>query len=315
MNTVKLAWKKRIDGRFLGTFLSVLSGRILLDIRRDRSQAMWCVQGSGKTAWEREYDLDEIDHFFPHAGSIYLGGTKARRLQVETGAALAENDLSAPVMIRPPIPRGPVYIVGGMAAPKALIGLDPETLQVDWEWPDPEYYAHGQQLCRYVDGMIHTVDLKTMELRRVKHARPLGLHGHSGDDVWCHFESQERFGISTVTGEVVWHQREKGPGLHVDLRFVDDMAYCGGPAISAIDLKTGALLWRQRVSGEAGRLHVSEGRLYAATKNGMVYVLDTTTGEVVATHALNDEPTAVAPLSPNRVAVGTYKLLYCLELS
>jgi outer membrane protein assembly factor BamB len=314
MSTVKLAWKKRINGRFLGTFLSVLSNRIFLDIRRDRSQAMWCVQGNGKEAWEREYELDEIDHFFPHAGSLYLGGTKARKLQVETGATLAENDLGAPVLIRPPTSSGPVYILGGMAAPKALLGLHPDTLQIEWQWQDPEYVAHGGQLCRYCDGVIHTVDLKTMEVRRVRHPRPLGFHGHSGNDVWCHFEQQERFGISTVTGEVVWHQREKEPGLHVSLTFLGDMAYCGGPAISAVDLKTGALRWRHRISGEAGRPHVYDGRLYAATKGGMVYVLDAGTGELVASHELGDEPTAVAALPPDRVVVGTYKLLYCLEL-
>ena len=204
-----MAWKKRIDGRFLGTFLSVLGGRVLLDIRRDRSQAMWCVHGTGKAAWEREYELDEIDHFFPHGESVYLGGSKARRLDIETGAEVAENDFGVPVMIRPPIPSGPVYILGGMAAPTALLGLHAETLQVQWQWSDPEYAAHREQLCRYFDGMIHTVDLKTREVRRVKHPRPLGFHGHGGDQVWCHFEEQERFGISTVTGEVVWHQKEK----------------------------------------------------------------------------------------------------------
>ncbi len=309
---LELAWKKRMDGAFSGTFLDPVADRIVMKIRRGASPCVWCVSARGKALWDLEFEQLALDHYFLWGEKLFLDGTAARRVDVETGKIAVERDFGDRVFVAHPIPRGPVY-----ETPRALLGLDPDTLETVWEWPDPDYYAHGEQLCRYVDGMIHTVDLKTMEVRRVEHPRTLGFHGHGGDDIWCHFEEQERFGISTVTGEVVWHHREKEPGLHQELTFVGERAYCGGPAISAIDLKTGALVWRQRVSGSAERFRESEGRLYALAKRArVVYVLDSATGEVLASvEVKGDEPSAVAPLGPNRVVVGTYKLLYCFELS
>ncbi len=316
MRTFALAWKKRIEGAFAGSFLDSVAGRIVLKLRRGASPCVWCVSATGKALWELEFEQLGLDHYFLWREKLFLDGTAARRVDVETGRIAVERDFRDRVFVAHPIPRGPVYVLGGIVAPKALLGLDPDTLETVWEWPDPEYYAHGDQLCRYVDGMIHTVDLKTMEVRRAKHSRTLGFHGHGGDDVWCHFEDQERFGISTVTGEVVWHHKEREPGLHHNLTFVGDRAYCGGAAISAIDLRTGALLWRRPVSGDAGRFREAEGRLYATTKSGMVYVLDAAAGDVLVSHELKgDEPSAVAPLGPDRVVVGTYKLLYCFEFS
>jgi outer membrane protein assembly factor BamB len=312
--TVKQAWKKRIDGAFGGTLLHSVSQRIVCKIYREgRTRAIWCLQENGKRAWEREFDDEELDHYFLYGGKIYAGGTAARNLSVETGETIAEAAFGEAVLIRPPIRSGPVYVLGGMVAPKELLGLDAATLNVLWRWPDPEYVADELGLCRYVGGAMHLVDLLTFKERNVGHPRPLGVHGHCGD-LWCHFEDRERFGISTVTGEVIWRQEEAESDFHADLTFVGNVAYCGGRALSAYDLKTGKLLWRANVPGNPGRLRVEGGRVYAGTKSGLVYVLDAVTGELLVSHDLKVEPTAIAPLPPNRIVVGTYKVIYCLEI-
>ncbi len=161
---------------------------------------------------------------------------------------------------------------------------------------------------------MHFVELATREQRSVPHARPLGYHGHCGD-LWIHFEERERIGISTVTGEVVWHQEESEPDRHTELVFADGVAYCGGPALSAYDLRTGALVWRRELPGNPGRLRLREGRLYAGTKSGRIYVLDALTGELLVSHDLGVEPVAIDGLGPDRVVVGTYKAVYCLEIA
>lgn len=317
MQPAKLAWKKRVDGFFQGSFLDVIGGRIILKIGREdipSTPAIWCLQANGKTAWEREFAFDEIDHYFPFGDSIYVDGLAALRLSIAGETVAQRNFGRTRVRIRPPIPSGPVYVLGGLESPKALMGLDPTTLETVWEWPATNWAAHDGQLCRYSDGAMHFVDLATMKERSVPHLRTLGYHGHCGE-LWCHFDERERFGISTVTGEVVWHQVESEPDLHTELTFADEVAYCGGPALSAYDLKTGALLWRQKAPGNPARLRVHEGRLYAGTKSGWVYVLDAATGEVLVSHDLKVEPTAIAPLSRERVVVGTYKVIYCLELA
>jgi hypothetical protein len=314
MRSAVQAWKKRVDGAFGGTLLHVIGSRIVCKIYREQESAMWCLHDNGKYAWERVFEGDDFDHYLPLAERIYVDGRTARRLDPATGQTLASKDLGDVVSIQPSPSRGIAYVVGGIGAPKALVGLDPYTLNVVWRWPDPNYFVHGEQLCRYAHGAMNFVDLATMLERAVPYSPALGIHGHCGD-LWCHFEPRKRIGISTATGEVVWQHEEAEDGLQAGLTYANDVAYCGGRAMSAYDLNTGKVLWRRVVDGNPGRLRVEGGRVYAGTKSGLLYTLDGRTGEVLLAHDLKAEPTAIAPLAPNRIVVGTYKVIYCLEWS
>jgi outer membrane protein assembly factor BamB len=318
MSGAKQAWKKRVDGSFLGSFLDVVSERIVCKVRRERSPALWCLEVNGRTAWDREFQDDDVGAFFPYRQSIYVEGIAARRLSIETGMTICERRFSERVQIRPPISAGLVYVLGDLGESKALMGLHADTLETLWEWPDARYDAHEAQLCRHDAGVMRLVDLKTLEERQVKCARPIGLHGHCGN-LLCQFETRERFAVDLANGEIAWSHEEAAEGFHGlrvgDAVFAGNFAYCGGRAMSAFDLKTGDLLWRRDLPGNPGGLRVEAGRVFAGTKAGVIYMLDAATGEVLVTHDLKVEPTAIAPLGPNRIVVGTYKVIYCLEVS
>jgi hypothetical protein len=307
------AWKKRIDGRFVGGFLDSASDRLICKIYRERRlRAIWCLHENGRTAWEWQFDDEAADRHFIYANSVYLDGTSARRLNINTGEIEVQREFADAVHARPPISRGPVY-----EGTKSLMGLHPETLETQWEFPNPNYMAHDKFLCSYDNGVMRFVDLETLKEREVGSGERLGgIHGHYRE-LWCQLNETERLAVSTVTGEVAWREVEDEGfhGLEIgDTTFAGDVAYCGGRALSAYDLRTGKVLWRQFVEGNPGRLRVEGGRVYAGTKGGLVYMLDAQTGEVLLSHALKVEPTAIAPLAPNRIVVGTYKVIYCLEV-
>jgi putative pyrroloquinoline-quinone binding quinoprotein len=310
----RLAWKKKVEGYFAGSFLDVVRQYVVLLIGREggSTPALWALQANGKTVWEHDFELDEIDHYFVCGESLFIDGVAAIRIGLDDGRILARKEFSERVSVRQPTLGLPVYIVGRAA----IMGVDSQTLETVWEWPDSEFVAHDGRLCRFVDGSMRFVELPAMKewSTPVREPLMLGYHAHCGD-LWIHFEEKRRFGISTTTGEVVWCREEKEPDFHAQVFWTHDTAYCGGRAITAYDLRTGTIRWRQEVPGYPEDLRVSEGKLLAGTKSGLVYMLNAHTGEVLLRHDIKAKPTALALLPPNRIVVGTYKVIYCLEWS
>ena len=315
----RMAWRKRVEGRFLGSFLDIVEDHVVYKLRRERIPGIVCLNAKGRTAWDREFEFNEIGIFFPYGRDLYVEGTKARRLSVESGETVTERDFGERVQVRPPIASGPVYILGDLGQDKALTGLHPETLETVWQWDDPDFMVHDTFLCRDIEGWIETVDLTTFAPRRVRCGERIGgVHGHHAG-LWCQISERERLGISLDTGEVVWRHREAEDGFHGmgvgDVVFEGDRGYSGGRAVTAYDLSNGAILWRTSMPAPVGRLRLGEGRILAGSKGGMVYALDTATGAVLVSHDLKAESLAIAPLGANRIVVGTYKVIYCLETS
>lgn len=316
-------WARKVSGVFTGSFLSAVGERVVCRVRgKGNTPVFWCLESNGRTAWEREFEFDTAEYFAVSHGRIYLDGTAARCLCVDTGETVIERDLGARLLMRPPTRNGPVYVVGhgGEREKKYLACLHPETLEEVWRWPKSTYLAEDARLCRNdAEGVIHVVDLATMKEREVRGPSApnlLGMHGHLGS-IWCQFNAQERFGVDLESERLVWRHAEKEPDVHERPVFADDAAYCGNRGLSTYELRTGRLRWRQDLGG--GTLNcqpaVEGDRVYAATQQGVVWVLDRLSGEVLGSHQLKEEPTALAPLVPNCVVVGTSSVLYCLELS
>jgi outer membrane protein assembly factor BamB len=217
----------------------------------------------------------------------------------------------------------PVYLLGHgePRERRALVGLDAETLEPVWRWPHSNYIVDETGLCRYDEqGMLHLVELPSLYERRIQGPfRPhAGFDGHFHyGDLWCHFFDRERVGISTVTGEVAWRHTESAAGFHDRGALSGHVAFFGNRGVSAYDLRTGELLWRQPLGGRVMNCNprIADTRLYVATGDGCVHVLDRSSGDVLASHAVKEDAMAVVPLVPNRVVIGTYELLYCLELA
>lgn len=320
MTGAKLLWRKKVNGVFGGSFLDVIGERIVYR-SSDRHYEITALSGAGRLEWRREFEDGGARMYFCYAGALYCDGPYARRISVRDGAILAEKAYGPEVNIRPPLSGGPVYY---RKDPGTLMGLDPEDLSIRWEWADPEeeYTAHEGQLCRYTkSGEMDFVDLRTREVRRAQGPpRPAlaGLHVHQGD-LWCEFyiSAGECLGIDTRTGEVVWrHADNRGHMLNA---FVGGVAYSGLEGLWAYDLKTGRVLWRQSFGEPARRLSclptVHEGRIYLGTMDGTIWVLEARTGEVLLSHPVGVEPNPVRPMSGNRIVVGSFYEILCLEAS
>ena len=83
-----------------------------------------------------------------HDPYLYLGGSRARCVDVQDGTLLSDVAFDAEVTVLPPVNEGPVYSTGSGGI---IMGLAPITLAKLWDWPDPneEFTAFNVGLCRY----------------------------------------------------------------------------------------------------------------------------------------------------------------------
>jgi hypothetical protein len=205
------------------------------------------------------------------------------------------------------------------------MGLDPETLSVLWKWPDPgeEFVAFDTCWVRYREnGELTIVDLSTMK-ERVVQTEPraalgalLGLCGN----LLCEFPLTEggRRAVDVDSGATIWKSAE--PPVYWSSRFEGDVCYAGGETgVSAYDLRSGSLLWRQNFGrpsvGMKSNLRLVNKRLYLGLQDRTVRVLDTNTGKELLSYRAAAEVEAVTALDDNHIVFGTRNTIACLEVS
>jgi hypothetical protein len=316
------AWRHPVDGRFLGAFLSIVGGVVVLGIRdREGFPAMSALSSDGKQLWQRRWD--DFAFFHVSRDRLFIDGDKARRISASTGEAEAERDLGASVAIVWAQAAGPIYRIPGE---KRYFGLDGDTLGTLWEWtPDKEDFIchHDGRLCRYREGEgVAIFDLPSLVPRGPIPTPPMakfGLHAHVGD-LWCQFGSSGggRAAVDLRTGKQVW--REDEPDAYGLVTFDEGRAYSPSGALTAYDLRTGKQEWR-REFGEipTSRARLQDGLLYVATGDKYVHVIEAGTGEVRLSHRLDFEitgavePSPAIPYGRDRILVGTQYAIICLQ--
>jgi outer membrane protein assembly factor BamB len=320
--TIRRAWTFEVDGRILNAFTIVAGGLAIcqyVPYVRNAARVVTALGGAGKPVWTADWPY--IENYFTYDGSLYLGGSHARRADVLSGRLLAERPFEDDVTILPPIDSGPVYSSAGR-----IMGLAAEDLSTAWEVPDPdeELVVDNGRLCRYTaDGLMSHIDLTTLEESPpVQAPRPpsngAALHTHVGD-VWCLFYISEggRWAIDEKSGEVLWHDDQ--PGGHGLAAFAGDRAYTTGEGgVSAYDLISGRRVWHQPCGPQPRALcsgpRLEAGRIYAGTRDRLVCVIDAGSGGLLLDERVDVEPEAVRPLGDGHLIVGSAHAIHCYEL-
>jgi outer membrane protein assembly factor BamB len=272
--------------------------------------------------WERRLPFDSVEAFWPQRGRLYLDGTLARCLSAATGETLVEKDFGARLSSYGVIGSGPVYFIEERGA---ILCLDPRTLEERWRWDDPSgiAYVHDDRICRYEqDGTMELVEIPDRIVRRQVKGPPrpgFGTsHGHVGD-LWGQMYDLLRMGFDVRSGQVAWMKEEKDRGYHHLAEVVGEMAYCGERGLSAYDLRSGELVWRQTFGKAAPWLsclpRLEGDFLYGGTKTGLVFVVDRWSGEVAFSLGVNFAPMVVTPLSPDQIVVGAHDEILCFGRS
>ncbi len=275
----------------------------------------------GHVAWQRAFEYDTVEIFFPFESSLFLDGERARKLDGADGRTLAERDWGERVMVCLPIPSGPVYWLEDSGV---IVGLDSQTLDERWRFPDPEGSCRtlDDVLCRYDrDGSIEVVDLRTGAHRyrcqgppRDQSPMSLGLWGH----LLIQTYERRRVAIDLRTGAIVWDKEEAIERLQRVVAFVADTAYAGEVHLSAYDLETGDMRWRQTFAPHASVLGckpvIQDGHIYGGTRNGLVFAVDPADGRVTSSFHVPYSVNAVAPAPGGRVIVGSSEQVECYLL-
>lgn len=319
---VREAWRFRVNGDFLGSFLEVFPGSIVFKFARPDSQiALAAVAPDGNGLWESRWP--GLAYFFGNGKEFFIDGECARVVAPDTGQVLQERDLGSDVELRWVIDTGPVY---EMPDERRYIGLDGMTLATLWEWrvegvdPTPE----GGRLCSYnPSGDIIVRGLPSLEKAAQIPAPPMpsgAAHTHY-EDLFCLFAYTRggRAGVNLKSGRVEWRCDDPGGyGLTV---FDANRAYSPRDRISAYDLRSGSLLWARGFAGVPTCPPAVRGpRLFVATGDGSVHVLNVSNGDIVGSYKLRYRPSGAiepAPLAPwgeGRIVVGTRREIICLEL-
>lgn len=316
-------WRFRVNGNFLGSFLQAVSGTLVMMFSdRDHWSTLAGVSADGVGLWEKRWE--GFAHFFCSRGRVFVDGDKARRIEPATGETQLERDLGAYVYVKWALDAGPIYSVAGG---KRHFGLDGDALSTLWEWEDEDedFTFDEGRLCRQNAGRGITVhELPSLRQCGPTRRTPLpgsGAHAHVGD-LFCIFgygQGGGRACVNLETGDVEWHYSEpSGYGLTV---FDADRAYCPGDGLAVYDLRTGRQLWN-RTFGDfpTSRAFVKGGRVYIATGDRFVHMLEALTGNVLLSQQLKFkvsgtvEPSPAIPWGDNRIVVGTRKEIICLEI-
>ncbi|UCG12685.1 MAG: PQQ-binding-like beta-propeller repeat protein [Deltaproteobacteria bacterium] len=276
----------------------------------------------GELAWEREFEHDEIRIFFPYGNDLFLDGTAARKLHSVTGETLVEKGFGFRIQAFHPIASGPIY---WSRESGIWLGLDPDTLDIVWQWPDPqgEFGVFDAYLWHYDnDGEFRLVDYRTGEdIVRVQGPphEESGMGQNIVGDMFIQFYDKERIAFNIHSGDLVWRKQEPDFGFHERARFQGHLAFCGTLGLSAYDLRTGAVSWRQRFEGGSPWLScnptVEHERIYVGTNDGCFHILDLQTGEVLLSHQQDFEPNVVKPTLDKQVVVGSLGELACYQLT
>lgn len=155
-------WSWSVPGTFSGSFLYAVAGHAVFDVRGDERLVLAALHlDDGRVAWRCAFEYDTVEIFFPFASRLFLDGVRARVLSAVDGRTLAEKDWGERVTVCPPIRSGPVYWLEDSGV---VAGLDAQTLDELWRWPDPGGYCRvlDDVLCHYDrDGTIEVVDFRT----------------------------------------------------------------------------------------------------------------------------------------------------------
>jgi len=317
------AWRFRVNGNFLGSFLEPVGDVVVLSFQdAEHWTTLAGVSAEGNGLWEKRWE--DLAYFRCSKDRLFVDGDKARRIDPRTGRVLAERHLARSVDIRCALDAGPVYRI---PEEKKYFGLDGEALATLWEWQDEkENFTFDEgRLCRDRPGE----DITIYELPSLHKHGPIpataisaeGAHAHFGD-LFCHFGFTEggRTAVDLKTGEVAWRYSE--PAAYGLIWFDCERGYSSWEGVSAYDLRTGKQLWK-RTFGEipTSRARVEDGRVYVATGDRFVHVLDAETGDTLVSYQPKFkitgtvEPSPVVPLGEDRIVVGTRKEIICLEVS
>lgn len=314
-------WRFPIEGDFLGSFLGVADGTLLVAFcDRAESTCLTALSIDGLVLWEKRWP--DFAYFFCSRNRVFVDGDRARRISPKTGETLNERDLGTSVYAKAAFDAGPVYKI---AEGKRHLGLDGETLSILWEEEDQlgDLTFDEGRLCRLNPdwGMaIHELpSLRQLGGSNRALLTDEGAHTHCGNLV-CAFgySSGGRAAVDLETGEVVWRYAEPvGYGLS---RFDERRAYSPRDGLTAYDLVTGRELWRRTFSSVVtSRPHLANGRIYVASDDRFVHVLDAETGALFLSEQLafkrsgTVEPSPVISWGDRGIVVGTRKAIIYLE--
>ena len=300
---IERIWQIRLPSYANASTHVTSDGRILYLLGKDE---LYCLLPNRQVAWKRRVQARSVDGLFVRGRNAYVAGPTLLRLDVDSGSVLARRDIVDELPLMRLDDEGlTLYqsITGTMAA------LDRDTLSSLWEVPNPEGFIafHEGLLWRSnAEGDVELIDpLTGEERRRLTLPRAVGipLHLHFRG-LYCRFCGPERIAVTLDTGEIAWRRFEASrDDLHIVHARSGGRAYAGNSALSAFDLLTGRLVWRQAIAGITLVSMLPAGHVAVGSSDGMIHVVRSSDGALLTTHDLKRQISTIQPSGDARMVV------------
>lgn len=148
---LQIVWKYRPTSQFQGSWLEVVGDVVVFE----SLDALEGLSREGFAVWKL---AESGTNFHGFGGQIYVGGTRARRIDPARGVVQAEREFGTDVRVFIPTLDAVPY---SGKRPMSFFGLDHDDLSTAWEYPDrqQEFTAHDRRLCRPVGagGVVNSL--------------------------------------------------------------------------------------------------------------------------------------------------------------
>ncbi|MFD1363682.1 outer membrane protein assembly factor BamB family protein [Lentibacillus salinarum] len=240
---------------------------------------------SGDILWKYNTEGEVMPTPVYYDDSVYAatGDKHLYKLDLESGKELHKTEIGSTIsMSAPNLTEDTLYVGGSGPLPYEFSAYDLTSDTIKWQTEFPNVFAGLDDVPPVVSDNIVVTTALTGDSDNPEHWL-YAMDTETGDIIW-----EESLG----EGEFVKNNKSGAPIIY------DGTIFVGSPITKtfyAYDLKTGEKQWEYENEIMKAPPVAQDGIVYFSNTKGMVYALDTETGEVVGTKELNG---TLAPSGP-----------------
>lgn len=227
---------------------------------------------TGDLAWSYRTEGQDMPTPVYHDGRIIFanGDGHVYALDAAAGTLLWKTEIKSFVSMSSATLTGNRVIVAG-THPDAIYAVDAGTGALAWRAEPGNVYSSSMGDCApaAADGIVVTQIETTSGKPGIAGSEEIAVDGATGKFVW-----------RTMLGEGKVPPRNKDAVPMIR----DGVVYTGSPVTNtayALDVKTGAILWRRKLSRMKAAPTVDGDHVFFPVANGTIYALDRKSGEIV----------------------------------